>query len=373
MSSGAPALSAPAAGLRRYWRLALLSLVAWSLLAAIPTTSAYIGTGAQGFAMWWAMFRKIGLYYYLWGLAAPLLYRLTDALPWRGRGLVLTVIVHLAVATTMSFALGFVAHQDTWRDWLLGERAAGYHAMSAFTYALVILCCLAIKFYRLSLLHEREASDAQILAARLDSRLNLARVDSLRMQMNPHFLFNALNSVAALIDADRRDRAYEAVEQLGDLLRRALRMSQVEEVSLDDELRFSDACLALERLRFGDRLDVRWDVADATRTLLVPAFVLQPLVENAVKHALGGSTATVTVTITARLDDRALRLAVRDDGQANEAEPATAPSGLGLANLRERLTLRYGAGAAVNAGRRQHGYSAEIAIPRDRLATAASP
>lgn len=355
-------------GTGRYWRFALLSFIGWSLLAAIPTTSAYLGTGAEGLPIWWAMFKRIGIYYYLWGLLTPFIYKLTDALPYRGRGLLLTIPVHLLVLIVLSFALGLVSHQQAWQEWLIGARAAGYHSMSAFTYALIVLCCLSIKFYRLALLRQREASDARIHAAQLDSKLNLARVDSLRMQMNPHFLFNALNSIAALVDADRRDRAYEALEQLGDLLRRALRLSQASEVTLEDELQFSQAYLALEQVRFGERLHVEWQIDTGANGYLVPAFLLQPLIENAIKHAVSTSTGNVTVTIRTRLSADNLELCIQDSGRVGNSDTATRGEGLGIGNLQERLRLRYGDAALVRPDPGAAGYAVTVLLPRPLLA-----
>jgi signal transduction histidine kinase len=356
----------------RYWVLILVSFIGWSLLAAIPTTSAYIGTGAAGLEVWWAMFKKIGLYYYMWGLLTPLIYRLTDRLPYRGSGLLITVPTHLVVAVVLSFSLGLLAHKGDWYEWVLGRRAWGYHSMSAFTYALIILCSLAIKFYRLSLLQQREASDARILAAQLDSKLNLARVDSLRMQMNPHFLFNALNSVAALIESNRGERAYQAVEQLGDLLRRALNLSQTTDVPLDEELNFSEAYLALEQIRFADRLHVDWQIDPATRSLQVPAFILQPLIENAIKHAVSRSSRTIQVLVFAALSGDQLRLGVSDNGRAIQPARSGGSPGLGLANLRERLRLRYGSDVTVADGPQDVGYTTVITMPVSLLESAAS-
>ncbi len=347
----------------RHWRLILLSFVGWSLLAAIPTTSAYLGGGAPGLGVWWATFKKIGLYYYLWGLLTPFLYRMTDALPYRGSRLPMAIAAHLLVLATLSFALGFITHPEAWRDWLFGDRAAGYHAMSAFTYALIVLCSLAIKFYRLSLIRQREATDARLLAAELDSKLNLARVDSLRMQMNPHFLFNALNGIAALVDAGRREEAYEAVEQLADLLRRALRLSAETTVTLDEELRFIEAYLGLERTRFGDRLNVAWHIGEGARSENVPAFVMQPLVENAIRHAVSQSADVVTVSIGAKVEQDALRLTVSDDAPQGGSPRTSKGTGLGLSNLRKRVELLYGSDAAVTADGTPNGFTAAVQIP----------
>ena len=356
--------------IRRNWRPILVSFIGWSLIAAIPVTSAYVGAGLPGLGVWWDIFKKIGLYYYLWGLSAPLLYRLTDYLPYRGIGLFVTAPVHLLTLAMLSFCLGFIVHPEAWHEWLLGARAAGFHAMSFFTYSLIVLCSLAIKFYRLSLLRQREASDARIHAAQLDNKLNLARVDSLRMQMNPHFLFNALNSIASLVDSDQRDRAYQALEQLGDVLRLSLNLSKEDDISLGQEIRFCKAYLAMEKIRFGERLHVEWRVKESTMELHVPAFVLQPSVENAIKHAVSLSSEPVTVSVEVFVDDGELVLSVSDDGRADTRSGSI--GGLGIANLRERLRLRFGGRVSVETGALARGYQTSVRIPVNLLATAPS-
>ncbi len=323
-------------------------------------------------AVWFAMFKKIGLYYYMWGLLTPFIYRMTNALPYRGRTLVLTITIHLGVLAILSFSLGTVAHYADWQAWMLGPRALGYHSMSAFTYALIVLCCLSLRFYRLSVLREREASAALLHAEQLDNRLNQARVDSLRMQLNPHFLFNALNSIAALIDSKRSDAAYEALEQLGELLRHALRLSKSSEISLEEELEFCRAYLALEQVRFDERLAVVWHIDPECHSIIVPAFILQPLVENAIKHAVSASTSTVTVTITARTSEHELNLLVSDDGQTTMTGSNALQSGVGLDNLRERLELRYGRDASLEARSTTPGFETHIRIGLAALRTSAS-
>lgn len=346
---------------RRYWRITIASFVGWSLLAAIPVTSSYLIAGAPGFELWWALFTKIGLYYYLWGLTAPLLYILTDSLPYRGKGLLWAIPLHLSTLAALSFSFGFIVHQNAWQDWLFGVQAPGYHAMSFFTYSLIVLCSLAIKFYRLSLFRQRQATDARIHAAQLDNQLNLARVDSLLMQMNPHFLFNALNSIGALIDAEQNDRAYEALEMLGELLRSSLSLSKEHEVSLEQEVRFGKAYLAMEQIRFADRLNVTWELENSALAIQVPAFVLQPCLENSIKHAVSRSTRTVTIKVSAHIDNCSLNVAIADNGRS--VEQPSGSIGMGITNLRERLRLRYGHHAQVESGRFEQGYRTVIRIP----------
>ncbi len=349
---------------KAHWRLGVIFVLAWTLLAAIPTTSAYLGSGANGLTVWWAMFRKIGLYYYLWGLVSPLIYQLTIRLPVRGWWLPGSLLMHLAVLALLSFAFGAIAHYEARELWLVGAMAPGYHAMSAFTYVLVVICCLALRFYRLSLLHQRRVQEANLLAARLDSKLNLARADSLRMQMNPHFMFNALNSIGALIETERTDRAYEAVELLGDVLRKALSLSESDEVPLREEIEFARAYLALEELRFGHRIDVVYQIEPVAAQQMVPTFILQPLVENAVKHAVAPSAQPVAITVLASIERSWLVLSVEDRGSAHaRGSSSRHDGGVGLSNLTERLQLRYGSAAKGKFRATTDGFLATLTLP----------
>ncbi|MEM9057045.1 MAG: histidine kinase, partial [Pseudomonadota bacterium] len=298
------------------------------------------------------------------GLAAPLIDRLTVALPDRGRTLALSLLAHACVLVCLSFLFGLVAHTGLWREWLLGSRAPGYHAMSTFSYALIVLCSLALKFYRLSLLREKQAAAAVLNAAQLDNQLNIARVSSLQMQMNPHFLFNALNSIAALIETDQRERAYDAVERLGSLLREALKLSDSDDVPLASELAFCRAYLAMEKIRFAERLTVEWQI-DTEADWLIPAFTLQPIIENTIKHAVSVSEAPVTVRIAVRQERDTLVLSVTDNGPGDRL-PSTA-NGIGLGNLRARLALVFDERARFEAGPLAVGYRTRLGLPLEFL------
>ncbi|MFP5356732.1 MAG: sensor histidine kinase, partial [Gemmatimonadota bacterium] len=184
-------------------------------------------------------------------------------------------------------------------------------------------------------LRERERD-----AARLEAQLSEAQVHALRMQLQPHFLFNALNAVMALIRDKANTEAVHALSQLSDLLRGALR-DPSHEVTLAQEMDFIERYLDIERLRLGDRLQVVVDVPPALGSALVPTFVLQPLVENAIKHGVSQSRGGGAVRVSARAEGESLVLAVANDGPAVSA--VTTGSGVGVANTRGRLERMYGA------------------------------
>jgi LytS/YehU family sensor histidine kinase len=190
-------------------------------------------------------------------------------------------------------------------------------------------------WWRILALQGRER-ELQALAA-------TAQREALRAQMNPHFLFNALNSIAQLIRVDP-DRAEVCVERLAEMFRYVLRRAETELVPLAEELEMAAAYLEIERARFGERLRVETAVDADTLRRTIPNLVLQPLVENAVKHGLSRKVGVGTVRIEAVVADGLLLLTVRDDG-LGMAPPALAEvyeRGIGLRNLRDRLERLYG-------------------------------
>jgi two-component sensor histidine kinase len=169
-----------------------------------------------------------------------------------------------------------------------------------------------------------------------------AQLAALRAQVNPHFLFNSLNSIAQLIATEPR-KAEACVERLAEIYRYLLRRGHTDFVSLAEELSVAESYLEIERARFGDALRVEEHIDAGARHLLLPSLILQPLVENAVKHGISPKIGGGRVTIEARIDDGDLRLAVRDTGVGVGDQRAIYDRGLGLRNVRDRLLRLYGA------------------------------
>jgi hypothetical protein len=200
--------------------------------------------------------------------------------------------------------------------------------------------------------------------ARADLVRTRAELKALRAQLNPHFLFNTLHSVHALI-GENPAAARDALEQLGDLLRYALRIQGAEEdgVLLREEWEFVGAYLALEKLRLGERLHVVEQATEAALQSVVPAFVLQPLVENAIRHGIGARERGGTVWIDAALERGELRLRVRDDGPGANGS-ASKGLGRGLDLVRTRLSALYGAaGTLAVTATPGEGFAVELRFP----------
>lgn len=191
-----------------------------------------------------------------------------------------------------------------------------------------------------------------------------AELRALRYQINPYFLFNALNALADLVQTGRADEADRMILDLSALLRRMLSDADATpEVPLAEEIDLQRLYLALETRRFEDRLRVEIDLPEALADTQVPRLILQPLVENAVKYALGASRSVVTIRIAAVVDAEWLTVSVVDDGRAREVDRAGLA--IGLANVRDRLRTRYGDAAKLTAGPSLGGgYTARIDLPR---------
>lgn len=184
-----------------------------------------------------------------------------------------------------------------------------------------------------------EARERETVAARLEASLASARLAALRMQMQPHFLLNSLNAIAVTVRDKDTATATRMLENLGDLLRRVMRTDRPPEIPLHEELEFVRQYLAIEEIRFSDRLRPVFSVDTGLLRAAVPEFVLQPLVENAIRHGLARRAAATRLEIAARREGGDLVLAVTDDGPGAGAELRF---GVGLANTRERLATLYG-------------------------------
>jgi hypothetical protein len=203
-------------------------------------------------------------------------------------------------------------------------------------YASFVLAWHAATYYR-------EARDRQLKALELESLLHQAQLQALRSQLNPHFLFNALHSIAELVHENPK-LAEKLIVRLGELLRQVLQSATLQEVSLADELEFIRGYVDIEQMRLGERLRVIWDVPPELLTARVPSLILQPLVENAIQHGIAPTAKAGTLTIRACREDAFLRLEVRDTGPGVAHESLDRQVGIGLANTRARLQRLYGDG-----------------------------
>lgn len=199
--------------------------------------------------------------------------------------------------------------------------------------------------------------------AALQALADSAQVRALRDQLNPHFLFNALNSIAGLIASGEKADAERMTEDVADFLRVSIGMDAQTLITLADELRLQDLYLEIEKVRFPERLVVASDVPDDLRTVLVPALITQPLIENSIKYAVARSTELVRLSIRVRRVDCQVEIVIEDDG-GNAAEVMPKGANLGLSNVTNRLHAHYGTSASFHASAtKSGGFRNVILIP----------
>ena len=180
------------------------------------------------------------------------------------------------------------------------------------------------------------------------------------MQMQPHFLLNSLNAIAVIVRDKDTPTALRMLEQLGDMLRRVMRADRPQEVTLAEELEFVRQYLSIEEIRFSDRLRPVFDIDNTLLGAAVPEFVLQPLVENALRHGLARREEAIRLRIEVRREGGELVLSVTDDGPGPALDPAALQEGVGLSNTRERLATLHGKSARLELRRTPSGGAAAI-------------
>ena len=233
---------------------------------------------------------------------------------------------------------------------ILGNAVNGYFYFATWS-ALYLLLCHGIEMRWM----ERHAAELRAAAQSAELR-------ALRYQINPHFLFNTLNSLSALVMGARREAAEKMIGNLSAFFRMSLSGDPTADIALSEEVFLQQLYLEIESARFPDRLAVAFDIPDALLDLPVPGMILQPLVENAVRHGAAKSRTPVTIRIAASADGTHLHLSVENEGGDGSGTPE-AGNGIGLKNVRDRLAARYGADARLETAPTPTGYRAEIALP----------
>ena len=286
-------------------------------------------------------------YWYSWAVLTPGVLWLARRFPFDRRSWKIAIPVHLAgvvVGTSAHVVMACVQRMAIYR-WIGESVDTWLHEMQEMlivnfdwemmTYWTIVGVGTAMKY-----MHEARAKELN--SAQLETRLVEARLHTLQRQMQPHFLFNTLNTISALMHRDV-DAADAMIARLSDLLRMSLERVGVQEVALKEELDFLSKYLEIEQTRFRDRLTVVFDVQADALDALVPNLLLQPLVENAIKHGIGPRPTPGRITVRARRNGAMLELDVQDNGVGLSAARLTDFNrGVGLSNTRSRLDHLYG-------------------------------
>jgi two-component system, LytTR family, sensor kinase len=284
---------------------------------------------------------------YLWALATIAIFWLARRFPLARGRLLPHAAVHVIAGITLSLArVGMIWALSQWTQVYrpIELTALFYRQFHVYLLFYVLLLGIAWAVYYHGRYREREQAAEQLAAG-----LAEARLQALKMQLHPHFLFNTLNAISALIPQEAQP-ARRMVARLGDLLRTTLEQEATQEVSLGEELEFLEPYLEIEQTRLGDRLSVEFQVEPQALDARVPHLVLQPLVENAIRHGVAPRSGPGVVTIAAAVEGGSLILHVRNTGGSARDGSTHEPGGRGLANVRSRLEHLYGADQQLTAG-----------------------
>ncbi len=350
----------PRSGVGRAALLAVLWTVV-GVIFALPNIGGPGGTVPPlvfSLTQWWA-----------WGLVAPLVVAADRRLPFSDRELARRLAAHLALSLAftvlyvyLTAALRASAQLIPWQavftTALITNALGGMYLWGWLVYWVILGAWLALNYY------ERFVT-SELRRERLERRFSEARLNNLRLQLDPHFLFNALNTVSSQVERDPR-LARRMIEHLGDLLRLSLDSKDRQEVTLTEELSFLDHYLAIQRIRFGDHLRIETDVAPEVRHASVPSLILQPLVENAVRHGLASRAGGGTVTVTARPAGDRLEIRVQDDGVGlPKGWRLETGAGVGLSVTRERIAELHPNGSSrfTVTSRHSGGTNVDISLP----------
>jgi two-component system, LytTR family, sensor kinase len=322
-------------------RMLWIAAAVWSVPALLATLQSYYYSAGGAGALAHGFVRE-GLVWATWIPAAPMIVQgavvTAPRTRWFARHIGRALAMTLVFGVTSGVLMDLTRHAGD-PPGVVGEIGMGivdWLPLQPLIYAGVLATGVALDA-------ARRRRDAELGRAQLETQLAHAQLSALRAQLQPHFLFNTLNAAVALARAGDTEGTARVLVLLGDLLRQLLRSDAPQEIPLREELALLETYLEIQRVRFGERLQIGWEIADDVREALVPQLVLQPLVENALQHGIARRTRAGRLDITAARHGDQLRLTVCDDG------PGVAPgfsladaSGVGLRNTRERLHRLYG-------------------------------
>jgi hypothetical protein len=331
-----------------------LQLAGWGLFGA-----GMLAAGVSHWPLGYAAVAKTSLT--VFGFAASLLLRAAYRQLFR-LGVPLAAVVAAAIPLSYGAAALWMAPHNFVVDAYSGPAGAiaRFPDFGNAIYFFFVLLCWSVLYFGIPAYRDLALERERLLRA--EARAHEARLAALRLQLQPHFLFNALNAVSTLVADGRPAEANRMLARLSDFLRTTLERRDAAEVPLTDELEFTRQYLEIEEARFGERLRVEFDVDPQARAALVPPMILQPLVENAVRHAILPRAEGGAIGIVASRENGFLRLGVDDDGPSaptGRDGPGTAPGdsrpGLGLANTRQRLEELYAGRAELSLGESPRG------------------
>jgi two-component system, LytTR family, sensor kinase len=332
----------------------------WCAGGLFDATQTVLFMHALGKPRTWLIFGTELASWLPWALATPIVISLARRYRLGRSATALTVAAHLAVFAAVSLVAEawFAVLQMLFNPWdypqqpTLMDATRTSLAYQIPTFLIVYALILAVTY----VLDSRERLARQMMeTARLNEELSKAQLAALRRQMEPHFMFNTLNSIAGLVRDQRNEAAVNMIVGVSEFLRRATEDSHRAQVTLAEEVEYLQRYLDLQKVRFGERLQVRVDIPTELLSAQVPNLLLQPLVENAIKHGIAKRVAGGRVQVSGTRTDGNVCLSVYNDGSSLSPDWQATGTGVGLANLRTRLQILHGKDSALELRRADAG------------------
>ena len=335
---------------KRTW---LLIFAAWTALGLLEAAKGYVVTGGRT-VWWWSLVANLP-WWYGWALLTPVAFLIAARWPITAQRWARAATIHVAAAFALSavhlVGTAYLTH------WLARGRAVptvgrqisvfmmNYFVVDLVVYAAIVGAYFALDYARRWRESTLASAKLETHAARLELGLVEARLQALRMELNPHFLFNTLNAISGLVRKHENAAAVGMLARLGDLLRATLDRDLPQQITIEDELALLQQYLDIERARFGARLNVSVELDASVKDALVPTLICQPLAENAVRHGMSRQSAAVHIAVRAIREGASVTLEIRDTGRGLGFAPIR--EGIGLSNTRARLLELYGDSATI--------------------------
>jgi signal transduction histidine kinase len=359
---------------RRWARLAIIWAI-WTFIGLIFTLQFYFASyrSERPVPFVDGLYMQM-IWAYLFALATPFVLWAVSRMPIDRDNWVRNILLHIPISIALGVVLTALGRVLIWLRWgwpldkpLTFESIARF-VVANFTEAIGIYLLIALSGY--AFCYYRRFREGQVKTLQLEAQLSQAQLQALKMQLHPHFLFNTLHSISALLHKDS-EAARKMITRLGDFLRLTLENSGSQEVTMRQEMEFLGCYLEIEQIRFQDRLTTRLDVAQQTLDAKVPNLILQPIVENAIRHGIAPRSSQGLIEIEAKQQNGTLRIQVRDNGPGlseHRTSENVFKKGLGLANTETRLEQLYGPAHSFNLSNNPDGgliVTLEIPFTRD--------
>jgi signal transduction histidine kinase len=341
----------------------VLAALFWTLLSvffALP----HLAAGKGLLSM-----REVFAWCWSWGLITPFILAFDRRLPFSGKQIARRIFAHLLAGLLFTAAYHYVNFVvmaafgiGPWDALRISKSFALWTFDDAlwswFFYWVIVAAIQANGYYRRYL-------STELRLERMERSFTEARLNALRMQLDPHFLFNALNTISSQVERDPK-LTRRMIEHLGDLLRRSIETKDRQEISLAEEMEFLEPYMAIQKIRFGEKLRIEIQIEPEVRNVMVPSLILQPLVENAIRHGISHRASGGTVIVSARKVDNQIEIRVQDDGVGlPQGWTLESSAGLGLSVTRERTRSLHpnGESSFTVRPRRDGGTEVDIFLP----------